>query len=187
VINRYYITLGAKSTAGGEVTSANHFDTINGVPAALERDTCWCPKCNSVGVIMPDGPRISDTFDGREAALSDDLCICKCSPPPRLVAAQDFAYQTVDADWHASKAAATAETAAKLNTAASSAKRADGIPLVLLDPDTQKPFKHHAYRLQLTDKVIEGTTDENGATKPLTAAERTSVVRWYVDGESIPG
>lgn len=65
MLNRYYITLGAKTTAGGEVTSANQFDTINGVPAALERDTCWCPKCNSEGVIMPDGPRISDTFNGR--------------------------------------------------------------------------------------------------------------------------
>ena len=26
--------------------------------------------------------------DGRRVALSDDLCICKCDPPPKLVASQ---------------------------------------------------------------------------------------------------
>jgi uncharacterized Zn-binding protein involved in type VI secretion len=183
MINRYYITLGAKTTAGGEVTSANHFDTINGVPAALERDNCWCPKCNSVGVIMPDGPRISETFNGREAALSDDLCICKCSPPPRLVAVQDFAYQIVDVDWHAAEAVATAATAEKLNTAGSSATDPYCMPILLLDPATDEPFKNRPYRLELADKVIEGTTDQNGATMPLTAAERASVVAWHVDYE----
>jgi hypothetical protein len=28
---------------------------------------------------------LSDTFDGLEAALSDDICVCKCEAAPRLI------------------------------------------------------------------------------------------------------
>jgi hypothetical protein len=48
-------------------------------------------------VIEPDGPRHSDRFDGREKALSDDLCRCKCDPPPRLVASQTLSRQIIGA------------------------------------------------------------------------------------------
>jgi hypothetical protein len=57
-----------------------------------------CPTCNSTGVIEPDGPRLGHRFNGRLMALSDDVCRCKCSPPPRLVANQTFSRQIVDAD-----------------------------------------------------------------------------------------
>jgi uncharacterized Zn-binding protein involved in type VI secretion len=102
---RYLITLGAPTTAGGKVTSANSIRSVNGAMAALEGDTVWCPKCNSAGVIMLDGPRLTETYNGKRYALNDDLCICKCRPPPRLVAAQNFVSQTIDVDWHAAEAA----------------------------------------------------------------------------------
>jgi len=40
--------------------------------------------------------------------------------------------------------------------------------------------------VEVKDKVIEGTTNQNGATRPLTAAERAAVVRWHVDDENAP-
>lgn len=95
MLKRYYITLGAGTTAGGKVISASHIDTIDGAGVALEGDRVQCPSCNSEGVIALDGPRLSERYDGREAALGDDLCMCGCSPPPRLVANQDFACQAV--------------------------------------------------------------------------------------------
>lgn len=100
-MQRYYITLGAPTSANGKVTSANHLDTIDDVPVALEGDTCWCPACNSEGVIGLNGPRLGETFDGREVALNDDLCLCKCTPPPRLLASQTLAYQIIDTYQHA--------------------------------------------------------------------------------------
>jgi hypothetical protein len=103
-----------------------------------------------------------------------------------LVNTQTLKAQWIDADWHASRAGAATETAAKLNTAKSSTTAPGTMPLLLRDPDTQEPFKQRAYRLELTDKVIEGTTDQNGFTRPLTASERTAVVTWHVDGESAP-
>lgn len=180
MIKRYYITLGATTTAGGKVTTAGSFMSVNGAKVALDRDKIWCSQCNSEGYIALDGPRLSSSYNGKQFALNDDLCICKCSPPPRLVAAQNHSSQTIDTDWHAVKVGATAQAAGNLNTVQSRASETDSIPLVLLDPDTQEPFKQCTYRLELSDKVIEGTTDQNGATRPLTSAERAAVITWRV-------
>ncbi|MFC5463018.1 PAAR domain-containing protein [Massilia niabensis] len=111
MLKRYLITVGATTTAGGKVTSGCAFMSIGDAPVALEGDTLWCPACLSEGVIALDGPRLSSTFEGREEALGDDLCMCKCSPPPRLVAAQGFEWQEIDSDWHAEQSAATASAA----------------------------------------------------------------------------
>lgn len=181
-MRRFYITLGAPTSADGKVISANHLDTINGVPMALEGDKCWCPACDAEGTIVLDGPRLSETFEGREFALSDDLCVCQCDPPPRLLAAHTFACQEFDGDWHAAQAGAAALAAAKLNAAAGGAPPSDGIPFVLLDPRTQEPYAHRPYRLRLRDGVIEGTTNGSGATRPLSAAERAAVLAWSVEG-----
>jgi hypothetical protein len=57
----------------------------------------WCPQCNSEGIIKPDGPRLTDLFYGKQVALHDDLCVCNCIPPPRLVATQTVVCQTIGA------------------------------------------------------------------------------------------
>ncbi|MFC4930329.1 PAAR domain-containing protein [Massilia sp. GCM10023247] len=182
--DRYVITLGAPTTAGGKVTSARHVDTIDGIPIALEGDTCWCPACRSEGVIRPAGPRVSNTFDGRELALADDLCICKCSPPPRLIAAQDFMVQSIDSDSYEDDAAVAAAAAAASNAAGKDVPAEQKMPLVLLDPDTQEPLRNRPYRLELADRVIEGRLDYRGWTEPLTAAERAGVLSWQpADGD----
>lgn len=184
---RYHITLGASTTAGGKVISATSNRSINGVKVAYAGDSVYCPGCNSEGVIEPDGPRISDRFNGRQVTLSDDLCRCKCVPAPRLIASQTISKQIVDGDWLAAKAGAAAETVAKLNTAESSADtESDGVPLVLLDPKTEEPYRNRRYKLELKDKVIKGTTNQNGVTKSITAADRAAIIRWHVEDEIAP-
>lgn len=178
---RYKITLGASTTSGGKVTTAATFFTIHGIPVAYEDDSVSCPACNTVGVIKPDGPRLSDTFNGKQVALSGDLCICKCAPPPRLVENQTFSYQRIDGDWLADQADVAAATAAKLNQGGThTPAKPDGIPLVLLDPDTDEPYRHCSYRLELLGGVIDGMTDGDGATRPLTAQEQAAFIRWFV-------
>jgi uncharacterized Zn-binding protein involved in type VI secretion len=92
---RYLITLGAPTSSGGKVTSATSGRLIAGVPVALEGDKVHCPQCGTDGEIKPGGPRLTERWNGREVALQDDLCICKCSPPPKLVSAQDVVCQLV--------------------------------------------------------------------------------------------
>jgi uncharacterized Zn-binding protein involved in type VI secretion len=181
MVDRYFITLGAPTTAGGKVASGSRFRTIGGVPVALIGDTCWCPACLSEGVIAPDGPRLDESVDGRQTALHDDLCLCKCSPPPRLIAAQTSTCQSIDSDWYAAKAAAAADMAARANAAAIDADEAEVLALVLIDPDTLEPLKSGSYRLDLPGARLEDTLDDKGATGPLSAAQRRGVLTWHAD------
>ena len=181
MVDRYFITLGAPTTAGGKVTSGTRFRTIDGVPVAVLGDTCWCPACLSEGVIAPDGPRLDESLDGRQAALHDDLCVCKCSPPPRLVAAQTVLCQSIDSDWYAGQVAAAAEAAARANAAGMDGSDAELLPLVLIDPDTQEPLAGGAYRLDLPGGRVEDTLDDKGWTSPLTAAQRLGALIWHLD------
>ncbi|HDR9036782.1 TPA: PAAR domain-containing protein [Burkholderia vietnamiensis] len=92
-MKRYDIVKGDKTTVGGVVQAGDSTDQIAGSEQSRELDPVWCPVCKTIGKIQCTGPRISSTApDGREAALSDDLCICQCSPPPKLVASQSVSY-----------------------------------------------------------------------------------------------
>ncbi|MFD2366352.1 PAAR domain-containing protein [Pseudoduganella sp. GCM10020061] len=93
-MRRYHITEGAKTTAGGKVIAATSAMTIDGVKGALEGDPLYCPACKSAGKIMCVGPRIPETWNGKPVALSDDLCMCGCPTPPKLLANQNRKYQS---------------------------------------------------------------------------------------------
>jgi uncharacterized Zn-binding protein involved in type VI secretion len=95
-MKRYLVTLGSETSAGGKVTSASSLRTINGATVALEGDIVHCSRCHADGVIKPDGPRLKDLYNGRHYALQDDLCLCHCSPPPRLLASQHLVCQTLE-------------------------------------------------------------------------------------------
>lgn len=131
---RFHITLGATTSAGGKVITATSHRSIDGVAVACSGDSVYCPACASDGVIEPHGARLSERFNGREVALSDDLCRCQCNPAPHLIANQDFSKQIVDVEWAAARAGAALAAAARLNTPGSSASLGqEGVPLVLLD------------------------------------------------------
>lgn len=181
-MKRYHITLGAPTTAGGKVTTASSSISINGTRIALEDDKVFCAGCNSEGVIKLDGPRLSERFNGRQVALNDDLCICKCSPPPRLVNSQTHKSQTINAEQFAAKiAATTAQLPAAARVIPGHVAQDDEVPIRLLHPETRQPFRHRPYKLHLTNKVIEGMTDSDGCTVPLSAADRAAVTAWRVD------
>lgn len=182
MLKRYHITLGATTTAGGTVTSASSLMSIDGAKIALEGDEVFCSACNSKGIIKLDGPRLGERFNNRQVALSDDLCICRCSSPPKLVNSQTHKHQFIDAQF--STANVMSATAGQTNSRQTSPARTetdDKAAIRLLQPETREPFKLRPYKLQLTDKVMAGTTDEEGFTQPLSAFERASLVAWHVD------
>ena len=79
---RYDIVKGDTTTTGGVVLGGDSNDTLNGREQAYENDPVWCPVCKTVGRIVCTGKRWSMTGpDGREAALSDDLCVSMQSCP----------------------------------------------------------------------------------------------------------
>ena len=92
---RIYIRAGATTTSGGTVRASSTFITPDGMPLAREGVPVDCPECGEQGVIQCVMPRLADQSEGKECALSDDLCICACSPPPKLVADQFSDFQFV--------------------------------------------------------------------------------------------
>lgn len=87
-MKRHLITVGAKTTVGGDVRTGTGYFKIEDQPVACEGDEVYCPECDSTGVIAFDGPHLNNSFYGRRVALDGDLCRCKCDPPPRLEANQ---------------------------------------------------------------------------------------------------
>jgi uncharacterized Zn-binding protein involved in type VI secretion len=85
---RCYITLGAATDAGGKVVTASSGVLLDGIPRALEGDLVDCPVCHAQGRITCAGSRLNASEDGRMPALENDVCLCRCNPPPRLVASQ---------------------------------------------------------------------------------------------------
>jgi hypothetical protein len=141
---------------------------------AVEGDHIDCPACRTKGVIQVVPPRISDRFNGKEFALSGDLCICKCNPPPKLIASQSLKCQTLALAWVES----AEEAAARAVSANIDAEEL--VPIRLTDEATDRPHANRKYRLQLADKVVEGVTDSDGLTKPLSKADRAALVAWSV-------
>ena len=93
-MKRYHITEGAETTAGGKVIAATSAIAIDGVHGALEGDALYCPACKSAGKIVCVGPRTPETWNGKQVALSDDLCVCGCPAPPKLLPNQKRKFQT---------------------------------------------------------------------------------------------
>ncbi|MGH8781297.1 PAAR domain-containing protein [Paraburkholderia sp.] len=88
-MTRYLILDGDLTTASGIVHAKPTTLELSSRHVAHEGDDVVCPACNSTGKIKCVGPRLPMTGpDGRPAALNDDLCICKCNPPPKLIASQ---------------------------------------------------------------------------------------------------
>jgi uncharacterized Zn-binding protein involved in type VI secretion len=95
-MKRHLITLGARTTADGVVTSASAAMSIDGARVALEGDEVSCQACGGTGTIRCTGPRTPERFDGRLVALEHDDCLCNCPTPPKLLPSQHLRYQIVD-------------------------------------------------------------------------------------------
>lgn len=181
-MHRYHITLGASTSAGGKVISASSCCSINGVAVAVEGDAVLCPACKSTGKIRIFGRRIPESWNGKQVALQDDLCICKCPSPPRLIASQTLKCQAIGAapapsDSEAIQAASVARTEAQSSAFGTQEEQ---IVLRLLDEVTQAPLAGRRYRLQLSDQLIEGTTNAHGYTEPIKAADRAQLLAWII-------
>lgn len=93
---RYDILRGDKTTTGGIVLGGDASDKVGDREQAYEDDPVWCPVCQTTGRIVCQGGRQSmKAPDGREGALSDDICACKCTPSPLLVPSQYISYSDV--------------------------------------------------------------------------------------------
>jgi uncharacterized Zn-binding protein involved in type VI secretion len=95
-MRRNYLQVGDKSSAGGIV--------IDEMEDCFNEDTALtflgarvvCPACGTTGIIVPTGPRWPNNWMGKEMAMEEDLCACKCSPSPIMIASQDTLFDSFE-------------------------------------------------------------------------------------------
>lgn len=97
-MKRHFIRVGDKTTAGGTVLEGAPNHQIYGLAASYEGAQVACPACKTIGYIQKVPPFRSFAMSGRQIALENDLCICKCHPPPKLIASQANASMSFEAD-----------------------------------------------------------------------------------------
>jgi uncharacterized Zn-binding protein involved in type VI secretion len=172
-MRRYTITLGAPTSSGGKVISASSDGKIDGSPIALEGDLVTCPVCKTAGKIMCVGPRIPETWGGKNVALENDLCICRCATAPRLLPNQTMRCQVIkDTGRALSNPAARPE-----------AKAAFTERYVLVDDQDGAPLACREYALvRASGKLEFGTSDAAGQTHLLSATAQAESVEIYAQG-----
>jgi len=93
---RYDLMKGDKTLNGAVILSGDPTDMLGDREQAYEGDPVACPVCKTIGRIVCLGPRHSMTSpDGREAALSDDICLCLCQPSSPFLPSQYTSYMDV--------------------------------------------------------------------------------------------
>ncbi|UZA16253.1 PAAR domain-containing protein [Moraxella bovis] len=97
-LTRYYILENDTTTAGGIVQTTTNpiVFNVDGKKQSCIGDDVWCSACQSMGKIVPTGPRLSFSLGGAMPALNDDLCLCKCNPPPKLINSQTSFKEIID-------------------------------------------------------------------------------------------
>lgn len=176
-MRRYTITLGAPTTSGGRVISSSSDSKIDGVPIALEGDLVTCPACKSAGKIMCVGPRIPETWKGKNVALENDLCLCRCAVHPRLMPRQYMRSQVIKDTGSAlsnpGQNGALRETPGQIYSG----------KFVLVDEHNGAPLANREYAVvRASGKLEFGTSDRKGQTHSLSATSQPESVEIYAQG-----
>lgn len=177
-MKRHTITLGASTTAGGKVISASSQGSIQGATIALEDDVVFCPVCKSKGTIVCVGPRITETWNTKNVALENDLCMCGCPSPPRLVPNQSLRYQVINES--ETRTSQTTRLATAAEAATDTVKMFDD-KYVLIDEDTGEPLAEIEYAVRRENGKVEfGTTDAQGHTHLMAGTVQAESVQIYL-------
>ncbi|MBB2926963.1 hypothetical protein [Paraburkholderia silvatlantica] len=130
----------------------------------------YCRACKQEGYIAPRGPRHKGTGpNGQQWALSGDVNICGCSPPPVFHAERNMAMIFTAEE-------STGLMGQRANTTTSSATQRDYDQCFhLSNPRTGQPLRDMPYRIITDDgDEIDGRTDARGYTQRISAYDASS-------------
>ncbi|APR34196.1 PAAR domain-containing protein [Paraburkholderia sp. SOS3] len=96
-MRRFTLRKGDKSSADGVVLEGEERCMEFGRASTYIGAKVHCPACKTVGTIAAKGPRWPDSMFGKEQALEGDICLCKCNPPPVMIASQNRSFHEFSA------------------------------------------------------------------------------------------
>lgn len=142
----------------------------------------YCSACKREGFVSPRGPRWPGTGpNGKQWALSGDINICGCNPPPVFYPARER-----NMTMHF-----TREQAAELmgSTGARATANAQTIAynqrFHITNPRTGQPLRDMPYRIGTDDgDELEGRTDAQGFTECITSDQSISATLHVYEEET---
>lgn len=164
-MQRFLLKKGDRSTAGGTVIEGIESCTHHGTPLTFVGAKVYCPACKTTGFVGAKGPRWPDQMMGTEQALEGDICICKCDPPPTMIASQRDSFHQLTSD----DVAAMGYDASTIST--TTASRATQIHSIYDEQFTLKDcggcvLPETYYTIQLPNgELLHGITDSAGRTE----------------------
>ncbi|AKL99896.1 MULTISPECIES: PAAR domain-containing protein [Burkholderia cepacia complex] len=175
---RYFL---AKGDRAGEAVIVEGLDTVtcsNPPPrvhiATLDMKT-YCSACKREGYIAPQGPRWPGTGpNGKQWALSGDINVCGCNPPPIF-----YAERSMRMTFTAGEVATLSgrqPDAIKRSFVRSAVVHDE--QFTLLD-DSRRPLVNIRYRIVTdTGQIFTGTTDTAGQTHRI-ATDASATLKIY--------
>lgn len=181
-MRRYFIALGDKTTAGGVVTQGDESWRNHGKPLAYHGARIFCPACKTVGYICNVPPYRPMTSKGKQIALENDICICKCKPPPRLIASQDNASMSFEP--HELAAVGPWADGSPLPQKAATTPGAFDEQVTLVDRTTGEPLADFPYRFRGDNGTrVKGRTGIDGRTIRISTGGATNLDLDHAVGE----
>ncbi|NTX32682.1 hypothetical protein HT746_37210 [Burkholderia pyrrocinia] len=175
----------AKGDRAGSAIITEGLDTVtcSNPPPAVQIATLgmktYCTACKQEGFIAPEGPRWPGTGpNGKQWALSGDINVCDCSPPPVF-----YAERKMRMIFTAEEAAAL--TGQSVPRSAVAGRTEHDEQFVLRDADTGRPLARLQYRIRTASgKVFSGVTDATGHTQRVTTTNTESLYLEIVRNEN---
>ncbi|SMC29642.1 PAAR motif-containing protein [Andreprevotia lacus DSM 23236] len=88
-MSRWLACVGDSTTTNGTVLEHGaKTTTLFGKRTAIIGGDVSCPACNSTGQIQKAGGGRRLKSAGKEVALHDDIVVCGCPTPPKVIAGQ---------------------------------------------------------------------------------------------------
>jgi len=157
------------SGPGSRVYATGKVGTVQGEDGRRRRmafigDEAWCAACGSMGFItygttgLRVQRRLLDRMNGgRRQAVGDDIVLCKCPTPPRIIANYGRNWKILDNGDDASRKAVPSAPGLTYDE-----------QFVLRDAETRQPLRNVRYQIFSTSRLLaEGTTDTNGCTQRI--------------------
>ncbi|WP_431823359.1 hypothetical protein [Burkholderia sp. F1] len=134
----------------------------------------YCTACKQEGFIAPKGPRWPGTGpNGKQWALSGDINVCGCNPPPVF-----YAERNMRMIFTAEQGAALMGQSVPRSVAAGRVEHDE--QFVLCDAATGRPLARVQYRIwTASGKVFSGVTDAMGHSQRVTTTD-TEDLQLYI-------
>ncbi|WP_230945986.1 PAAR domain-containing protein [Burkholderia territorii] len=179
-MRRHFIRIGDKTTVGGTVNQGEESFKHHGIALAYQGAEVYCTACKSVGKIVNTPPYRPMLLRGKQVALENDICACKCNPAPRLLSSQNTAFMSFDSDESARTGFLPDRKFPSNASGQSCAIRFDDC-FKIFDASTNRPLAHTEYAILRADGDIEhGVTNGDGHTHLLSSTAESEDVHIYV-------